>query len=71
MGKARSFRLTTENEVRMEELCKSMGLDNPNLTLNRVLEDYSKYKKYERLIWILEELKIELNNMPVRRIDHR
>ena len=62
MGKARSFRLTKENEVRLEELIKSMGLDNANLTFNRILEDYSRFKKNERLVELLEELRKELDS---------
>lgn len=61
MGKARSFRLTAENETRMEELIKRMRMDNANLTFNKILENYSEFEKYKPVIdnfkSLIEELK--------------
>lgn len=45
MGKARSFRLTKENEARLENLIKTMDLDNANRTFNAIIENYHLYEK--------------------------
>lgn len=45
MGKARSFRLTKENEIRLDELVKRMNLDNPNKVFNQIIENYHYYEK--------------------------
>lgn len=56
LGKPRSFRLSSENVARLEQLEEFLKLDNPNLTLNRVIQDYHAYLKYRHLITALEEL---------------
>lgn len=56
LGKARSFRLTPENEARLAQLCDLLQLDNPNMTLNQVISDYSAYHRYKPLIQALEQL---------------
>ena len=60
MGKARSFRLTPENEIRLNDLVKVSQLDNPNKVFNEIIENYHLYKKNERLIQLLKSIKIEL-----------
>ena len=57
MGKARSFRLTPENEIRFFDLVRISQLDNPNKVFNELIENYYLYKKNERLIQLLKELK--------------
>ena len=39
MGKARSFRLTEGNELRLKELMEYWKLDNENKTLNYLIEE--------------------------------
>jgi len=56
MGKARSFRLTKENEVRLEELIKRMDLDNANLCFNKIIENYSQYEKDREALMHLRAL---------------
>ena len=56
MGKARSFRLTKENEVRLEELIKRMNLDNANLCFNKIIENYSWYEKNKEALIHLRAL---------------
>ena len=40
-----SFRPTKENRVRLEELVKRLECDNPNATLNKIIEDYHFFEK--------------------------
>jgi len=56
MGKARSFRLTPENEARLQDIQEQMGLDNPNLTFNNIIENYAEYLKLRPLLIHLEAL---------------
>jgi len=60
VGKARSFRLTKVNEARLEELQEFHKLDNPNMTLNHIIENYHDFVRSSRLIYLLHELKKEL-----------
>ena len=59
-GKARSFRLTKENEIRLEELIKNMDLDNANLCFNEIIKNYWLFKKYEKVIEAIKIIKEEL-----------
>jgi len=60
MGKARSFRLSKENEIRLEELVKMSDLENANKVFNEVIENYHFYKKNERLLNLIKDLFKEL-----------
>ena len=60
MGKARSFRLTKENEIRFEQLKDMLKLDNHNQVFNRVIEDYHSFKKHER---VLEAFKVIMEEL--------
>lgn len=56
MTKARSFRLTTESERKLSWVQGKLGLDNPNMTLNRIIEDYNSYLKAKDIIEALDDL---------------
>lgn len=60
MGKARSFRLTKENEIRFAQLGEMLRLDNPNRVFNRIIEDYHTFKKNEKVLLALKVLIEEL-----------
>jgi len=60
MGKARSFRLTSENETRLEELVKISKLENANKVFNEIIENYHFYKKNEKLLGLIKQLFEEL-----------
>ncbi len=55
MGKARSFRLTPQNETRLEELIKRSDLDNANQVFNHVIENYYLFEKYQDLVLALDK----------------
>lgn len=41
------FRFTKENETRFMQIHELLALDNPNLTINRIIETYADYLKYK------------------------
>ena len=50
MGKARSFRLTEQNELRLKELMKIWGLNNENKTLNYLIQESREILKDKPVI---------------------
>lgn len=60
LGKARSYRLTKENEIRFEQIKKLLRVDNPNRAFNAVIENYHEFMKLKPIIDAIKVIKEEL-----------
>jgi len=61
IGKRKTFRLSESNWIKFQELHEKLLLDNPNRTMNSIIERFWEYEKFrpalEAFKVILKELK--------------
>lgn len=50
MTKTRSFRLTGSNEIKLKEIKENLKLDNENMTLNKIIEEWHETIRWRPII---------------------